>query len=253
MCLAESATFALCPKPYYQGEIIFLRNIPSILKILETFITVTIEMLANIIFSSGSPVWTGVIISLLLYGITRALRLLLTASELWSKPQSAKNEALSILKHGSYPLGFSAIVPFQGLPLSQKPDWPRYWKPGKFQMTMALRKLDINNWFNYDELFDSEHAKKLAMARSEDSKDHVDYLDGIDDAVSELLDTVVAYVTKRYPCMFRADKNYVYIDHLQEKYRIRAPFDFHPLTVVGLLVMDDVYVLKKGHDDFYTL
>jgi hypothetical protein len=53
--------------------------------------------------------------------------------------------------------------------------------------------------------------------------------------------------------MFRADNNYVYIDHLQEKYRIREPFDFHPLTVVGLLVMDDVYVLKKGQNDFYTL
>jgi hypothetical protein len=81
----------------------------------------------------------------------------------------------------------------------------------------------------------------------------VDYLDGIDDAVLELLDTVVAYVTKRYPSIFRADNNYVYIDHLQEKYRIREPFDFHPLTVVGLLVMDDVYVLKKGQNDFYTL
>jgi hypothetical protein len=225
------------------------------LNIPELFIPVTfyIKMLANIIIGFGSPVWTGIIISLLLCGITRALKLLLAANKLSPKPQSAKNEALLKTEYGPDPLGFGAIVPFKGLPLSQKPDWPRYWKPGKFQMTMALRKLDINNWFNYDELFDSEHARKLAMARSEDSKDYVDYLDGIDDAVLELLDTVVAYVTKRYPSIFRADNNYVYIDHLQEKYRIREPFDFHPLTVVGLLVMDDVYVLKKGQNDFYTL
>lgn len=210
-------------------------------------------MLANIIFSFGSPIWTGIIISLLLCGITRALKLLLTANKLKSKSQFPKHEARSKTEYGPDPLGFGAIVPFEGLPLSQKPDWPRYWKTGKFQMTMALRKLDINNWFNYDELFDNEHVKKLAMARSENSKNYVDYLDGIDDAMLELLETVVAYVTKRYPCMFRADKDYVYIDHLQEKYRIREPFDFHPLTVAGLLVMDDVYVLKKAQNDFYTL
>jgi hypothetical protein len=210
-------------------------------------------MLANLILGFGSPVWTGIMISLVLYGITRALKLLLTINKLRAKPRSTKNQAFLKNGYGPDPLGFGAIVPFQGLPLSQKPDWPRYWKPGRFQMTMALRKLDINSWFNYDELFASEHAKKLALARSEDSKEHVDYLDGIDDAVLELLDTVVAYVTKRYPGMFRADKNYVYIDHLQERYRIREPFDFHPLTVVGLLVMDDVYVLKKGQNDLYTL
>ncbi|PLB54718.1 hypothetical protein P170DRAFT_470164 [Aspergillus steynii IBT 23096] len=118
---------------------------------------------------------------------------------------------------------------------------------------MALRKLDINNWFKYDELFDSQHKEKVAMATSPDSDNYVDYLDGIDDAAVELLEIIVTYVTKRYPDMFRADHDYVYIDHLQEKYRIREPYELHPLAVAGLLVMDDLYVLKNGPKDQYTL
>ncbi|EAU32271.1 predicted protein [Aspergillus terreus NIH2624] len=105
---------------------------------------------------------------------------------------------------------------------------------------MALRKLDINNWFQYDRLFAAEHAAKLAMVRSPHPEKYVDYLDGIDDAAVELLDTVVAYITTRFPDMFRADGEYVYIDCLAEKYRIRAPYDLHPLAVAGLLVMDDI-------------
>lgn len=151
------------------------------------------------------------------------------------------------------PFNFALIKPFAGSPLSQPPSWPRYWKPGKFQLTMALRKLDINNWFQYDRLFVSEHAAKLAMVRSPHSEKYVDYLDGIDDAAVELLDTVVAYITTRFPDMFRADGEYVYIDCLAEKYRVRAPYDLHPLAVAGLLVMDDVYVLKRGEGGLYYL
>ncbi|OQE30063.1 hypothetical protein PENSTE_c002G10158 [Penicillium steckii] len=165
-----------------------------------------------------------------------------------SKDSSSKAQTLVF-----DPLGFRNITPCKELPLHQRPDWPRYWKPGKFQMTMALRKLDINNWFKYDELFDSEHKQKVTMATAPDAENYVDYLDGIDDAVVELLDTVVTYVTKRYPNMVRVDDEYVYIDHLQEKYRIREPYDLHPLAVAGLLIMDDLYVLKKGHKDRYTL
>ncbi|KAL4903056.1 hypothetical protein BDW74DRAFT_180347 [Aspergillus multicolor] len=151
-------------------------------------------------------------------------------------------------------LNFAAIKPVKGLPtLTTKPNWPRYWKPGKFQMTMALRKLDINNWFNYDTLFDEEHAAKVAMVRGPNPELYVDYLDGIDEPVLELFDTVVQYVTTRFPDMFRTDGEYVYIDHLNEKYRVREPFDIHPLAVTGLLVHDDIYLLKKGVRDLYYL
>ena len=150
-------------------------------------------------------------------------------------------------------LGFKCITPFEGLPLSQKPEWPRYWKPGKFQMTMALRKMDINNWLRVDELYDSEHAAKVAMIKSPDSENYVDYLDGIDDAAVELMETVVTYLVKRYPAMFRSDGEYVYIDHLNEKYRIKQPYDYHPLAVAGVLVHEDLYILKLGPKQQYTM
>lgn len=213
--------------------------------------TATIHLRPNMIFdtfytlNTEKHVSAGIVfLSFFLLSIlVRALR---------PKPSKGNRENTKV-SHEQDPLGSDSIVPTKGLPTSHQPDWPRYWKPGKFQMTMAQRKLDINNWFNYDHLFDKEHAAKIAMAKASDSENYVDYLDGIDEAVLELLEIIVTYVVKRYPDMFRTDGEYIYIDHLNEKYRIQAPFDLHPLTVCGLIVMDDLYVLKKGANNIFTL
>jgi hypothetical protein len=149
--------------------------------------------------------------------------------------------------------GFSEIIPYRGLPIHQKVNWPRYWKAGKYQLTMGLRKLDVNNWLTFDDQWLPEHQAKLEFLQSPNKHEIVDYLDGVDEAVVELLDMVVEYVTRKYPDMFRLDGEYIEILPTNERYRVKAPYDMHPIELQGLLVMDDLYLLKRGERDLYYL
>lgn len=153
------------------------------------------------------------------------------------------------------PFNLKDIVPVKGLPIHQTPNWPRYWKSGKYQMTMAQRKLDINNWLNHDANWEEEHKLKRQYCRLPDAEKHaiVNYLDGEDEAVCELLNLIVAYMTTRYPDMYQLKGDYVTILPVQETYRVKKPFDQPPMEICGLLASDDVYILKKGADDLYYL
>lgn len=153
------------------------------------------------------------------------------------------------------PFGFRNIVPVKGLTTHQKPDWPRHWKSGKYQMTMGLRKLDVNNWLNFDDQWQKEHELKRQYCSlpEVEKREIVDYLDGEDEAVCECLDMIVEYVTTRFPDMFQLRGDYITILPVQETYRIKKPFDQPPMELCGLLVSDDVYILKKGEDDLFYL
>ncbi|KAL4778895.1 hypothetical protein BJX76DRAFT_352245 [Aspergillus varians] len=89
------------------------------------------------------------------------------------------------------------------------------------------------------ELYDTQHAAKVAMLKDPDFENYVDYLDGIDDPAVELMETVVTYLIKRYPNVFRTDSEYVHINYLNERYRIKEPSDYHPLAVADVLVHED--------------
>lgn len=151
------------------------------------------------------------------------------------------------------PFSLKSIVPFSGLPLHEPPNWPRYWKSGKYQLTMGLRRLDINNWMTFDDQWFVEHEAKKRYCKLPNKTDVVDYLDGEDEAVTELLDLVVAYLTRKFPDMFALQGEYITICPVNEKYRIKQPFDQPPMEIIGLLVMDDLYILKHGLRDLYYL
>ncbi|KAI1390613.1 uncharacterized protein F4822DRAFT_155737 [Hypoxylon trugodes] len=147
----------------------------------------------------------------------------------------------------------SNIVPFKGLPIYDKPEWPRCWKAGKYQLTMGLRKLDPDNWMTFDNQWEIEHKAKLEYASRKDKETIVDYLDGEDEAAVELLEVIVTYITRRYPDMFCLEGDQIIIIPIGERYRIKAPYDRHPLETASLLVMDDLYILKQGEGDLYYL
>lgn len=151
------------------------------------------------------------------------------------------------------PFDLDKIVSYSGLPLYHPPDWPRYWKSGKYQLTMGLRKLDINNWLTFDDQWFIEHEAKKKYCKLPNKTDVVDYLDGEDTAVIELLDLVVAYLTRKFPDMFTLKGDYVTITPINERYRVKKPFDQPPMEIIGLLAMDDLYILKKGDRDLYYL
>ncbi|KAF2662262.1 hypothetical protein K491DRAFT_773378 [Lophiostoma macrostomum CBS 122681] len=160
----------------------------------------------------------------------------------------------SVSPENDDPFNLKQIIPYDGIPLSHPPDWPRYWKSGKYQLTMALRKLDMNNWMTFDNQWLTEHNKKREYCRLPNKRDIVDYLDGDDDiAVLELLDLVVNYVTLRYPDMFSLEADYIRIKPTDEIYRAKAPLDQPPMELIGLLVMDDMYILKQGTRNLYYL
>ncbi len=120
-------------------------------------------------------------------------------------------------------------------------------------MTMSLRKLDINNWLTYDNAFEDEHKERLKMVSGPMRDEVVQMLPGSEEACEELLGMIVEYVTKRYPDMFKIVGDYIVITPLNEKYRVKKPYERPAMDIAGLLTMDDLYLLMKGQDDLYYL
>ncbi|EXJ83961.1 hypothetical protein A1O3_04628 [Capronia epimyces CBS 606.96] len=118
---------------------------------------------------------------------------------------------------------------------------------------MSLRKVDPNNWLTYDSAYEKEHLDKLKYMNGEMHDEVVQVLPNADDSCEELLQIIVEYITRRYPDMFKLDGDDIVIVPMKERYRVRAPYDRHPMEVAGLLVMDDLYVLHLGELDRYYL
>jgi hypothetical protein len=151
------------------------------------------------------------------------------------------------------PPEFKHIVPYKGLPINEEPKWPHFWKPGVFQMTMGLKKLDPNNWLTYDKNWAREYRRKLEWLDGDMRDEIVRVLPNADTSCEELLEVVVAYVTKRYPDMFQMDGDEIVIVPFGDRYRVKKPYDRHPMALIGLVAMDDFYVLHRGEMDLYYL
>ncbi|OAP54275.1 hypothetical protein AYL99_11376 [Fonsecaea erecta] len=119
---------------------------------------------------------------------------------------------------------------------------------------MGIRKLNVDDWIIYDNLFLDEHRRKFERLQDPEVRPVIfQCQDGTYEASKEALAIIVQYITTRYPDMFQVDGDYLQIPSLGESYRIREPFDRHPLEIAGLIVYEDVYVLQKGPDDIYYL
>jgi hypothetical protein len=120
-------------------------------------------------------------------------------------------------------------------------------------MTMSLRKVDPNNWLTYDSAYEKEHLDKLRYMNGELHDDVVQVLPNTDESCEELLQVIVEYIVERYPDMFQLDGDDIVIVPMNERYRVRSPYDRHPMELAGLLVTDDLYVLHLGELDKYYL
>lgn len=118
---------------------------------------------------------------------------------------------------------------------------------------MSLRKLDPNNWLTYDNAYVKEHLDKLSYMNGPLHDDVLQELPGSEESTEELLQVIVEYVTRRYPDMFRIEGDDLLIVPMNERYRIRAPYDRSPMELAGLIAMEDLYVLHKGEGDLYYL
>src|SRR5437667_4894967 len=77
----------------------------------------------------------------------------------------------------------------------------RLFKPGKFSMTMGLRKLDEKNWLTMDEEYLPEHRLRAELLR-ESRRAVLQCLPGSEAACVETLEFVVGFLTETYPDVF---------------------------------------------------
>ncbi|KIW31362.1 uncharacterized protein PV07_03018 [Cladophialophora immunda] len=197
-------------------------------------------------------IWLGclsVALCVVAWGLSKSRRRVL------DKPRLDLAEKATTLKPTTgAALDYGKITPYSGIPIHDEPSWPRAWKPGPWQMTMGIRKLDVDDWIIYDSLFLDEHKQKLKRLQDPEVRPIIfQHQDGTYEASKEALGIIVQYITTRYPDMFKVDGDYLHILPLGESYRIQEPFDRHPLEIAGLIVYEDVYVLLKGPDDIYYL
>lgn len=124
---------------------------------------------------------------------------------------------------------------------------------GRYHMTMALRKLDAENWLTVDKNYITQHGVRTAILA--DKKHRVlQCLPGSDDACIEVLGLVVDYLTAKYPAMYRivqADGNTKSIRNTEtgEVFTLTPPFEnMPPLEIAARLVCEDINILKQGRD-----
>ncbi len=152
------------------------------------------------------------------------------------------------------PLDFDKIIPCREDPTRDVPAYSRSWKGARYLMTMGIRKLDVNDWLIFDDLYPAEHRDKVKRLNSEAERPILfQHLDGTYEACKEGLEVIVRYLTTRYPTMFVVDGEYVVNKCLGEQYRFQEPMDMHPLEVASLLVYEDVHILQEGQDQLYSL
>ncbi len=129
-----------------------------------------------------------------------------------------------------------------------KPRPYRPWKPGKFAMTMGIRKMPEDDWL----LLDNQYMKEQEFRRyllKEKRNGVMQYLPGSEDACMETLNMIVDFLTKRYPhyFVFSTERpGYLHNRITDLKYKVTEPLELPPLEVAAQLVMEDINLLFQG-------
>ncbi|KAK9344219.1 hypothetical protein V1522DRAFT_185425 [Lipomyces starkeyi] len=130
----------------------------------------------------------------------------------------------------------------------------RPWRPFRwpYHQTMSIFKLDINHWLDMDKWYERYVNEKMDIIRKT-GKEYCDSLPDGEDAVEELLETVVNHLIMRYPKLFV--KTDIGLDNLVtgEKMDLRKPFKEPPLHYLARLTKEDFYIVKKREDGRHYL
>ena len=156
------------------------------------------------------------------------------------------------------PLDFSKIQPLKSFDITKTPPYPyRPWRAGKFHMTMGLRKMPEDDWLALDDLYHQEQELRRFLLGT-DRNGVMQYLPGSELACEEALECIVNFMTRRYPQYFRLLKEnpgYIYNTLTNLTFKVKAPYEQHPLEVAAQLCMEDINLLLKGpgNDNEYYL
>jgi len=130
------------------------------------------------------------------------------------------------------------------------PDYQPY-AGGQFRWRLALRPLDLSNWIEIGEHYESDMALKKRV-RDENPNTVLAMMNGIEPEAAEVLATLSEHLTQRFPDSFRLHGHGPRLlrnERLQEDVYVSAQSDGmwieHPLVGCGRLVQEDLALLVE--------
>ncbi|PGH12036.1 hypothetical protein AJ79_04545 [Helicocarpus griseus UAMH5409] len=116
----------------------------------------------------------------------------------------------------------------------------------KYRTTMALKKLDQENWLTIDKNYVEQHELRDELFQTGKNK-VIKCLPEARYACEEVLQEVATYLCQRYPAVFEMGANSVKITKTDEVFRLRDPANaLEPLEVAARLAMEDFSILLKN-------
>lgn len=120
------------------------------------------------------------------------------------------------------------------------PDYQPY-AAGPFRWRLGLRPLDLDHWIQIG----PDHVEEMARKRrvlTEHPNTVLAWLPDVAVEAAEVLDTLVAHLTKRWPTWFAADAETVHSRLTGEAWRRD---ELHPLDLAGRLVPEDLVLMVE--------
>ncbi|EGV63958.1 hypothetical protein CANTEDRAFT_113990 [Yamadazyma tenuis ATCC 10573] len=131
----------------------------------------------------------------------------------------------------------------------------------KYNITMGIRNMDWNSWFELDNEWTKFHEEKLKRVKQYDKKLHETGVEAVD-AAYELLDEMRNYLPARYPTLFQ--KTNLGVKNLEtgEDHKFRGSYRVYkgpgsegedPMLIAAKMVQDDLAVMMESDNGEYIL
>lgn len=128
----------------------------------------------------------------------------------------------------------------------------RPWTSGKFVMTMGIQKVGYeSDWLALDNRYRAEQQLRRDLLKT-NRRAVMQILPGSEAACIEVLETIVSYLSQRFPHLFfhpNGELDYIHNVLTNLTFRIKGPFKVPPLEVAAQLVMEDLNLLIRGFGD----
>lgn len=143
--------------------------------------------------------------------------------------------------------------PFKNWDIEKTNPLPYRAFKSKYSVTMGIRSMEWDRWFELDNQWHKFHNAKLQRLE-ERGTELYDTSPEARDAAYELLDELKRYLPRRYPMLFK--DNGVGLDNIITG----ESFDFRdghlsedPMLIAAKLVQDDLAIMMEGSDGHYYL
>lgn len=123
----------------------------------------------------------------------------------------------------------------------------------RYNMTMGLQKLDVENWLTVNKNYPTQHRIRAGLLAAKEER-VLQCLPGSEEACIEVLDLVVDYLTNKYPAMYQLVEGDGDVERIRnretgEEFGLQQPFEeTAPLEIAARLVAEDINILKQASD-----